>query len=97
MVSGWGRAYRLSRQCCSFHRLEQGLVRPPLRLFRLRPEDEPEDQVLRVRLEAGVQEVLRQVSGRVAAQVEEATRSDAAEEVSDAHLSKRWVQWDTCA
>lgn len=51
--------------CSSVHRVEQSLVRPPLCLRVLRPEDEPEDQVLRVRSAAGLQEVLRQVPARI--------------------------------
>lgn len=47
----------------------------PLRVLRLRSENEPEDQVLRVRLEAGVQEVLREVSRRVEETPAASTRS----------------------
>lgn len=52
---------------------------PSLRVFRVRPEDEPEDKVLRVRPEAGLQEMLRQVSGRVTPTVEESSRANTEE------------------
>lgn len=51
----------------------------PLRLLCVRPEDEPEDQVLRDRSEAGVQEVLRQVPGRVPASSAQSSRGHAQE------------------
>ena len=44
------------------HGAEQGVVRQPLRLLLLRPEDDGQDQVLRGRPQARLQEVLRQVS-----------------------------------
>ena len=44
------------------HGAEQGVVRQPLRLLLLRPEDDGQDQVLRGRPQARMQEMLRQVS-----------------------------------
>lgn len=63
------------RRHFSVHRHEQSVVRAPLRLLRVRPEDEPEDQVLRVRPQARLQEVLREVPGRVPAPLEAPARS----------------------
>ena len=56
------------------HGPEQGVVRGQVRLLRLRPADDGEDQVLRGGPQAGVQEVLRQVSSRPQAQAQEVPR-----------------------
>ena len=49
-------------------------MRGQVRLLRLRPADDGEDQVLRGGPEAGVQEVLRQVPSRPQAQAQEVPR-----------------------
>ena len=49
-------------------------MRGQVRLLRLRPADDGEDQVLRGGPEAGVQEVLRQVSSQPQAQAEDVPR-----------------------
>ena len=41
---------------------EQGLVREPLRLLLLRPEDDSQDKILRGRPQTSLQKVLRQAS-----------------------------------
>ena len=44
------------------HGPEQGLVREPLRLLLLRPEDDSQDKILRGRPQTSLQKVLRQAS-----------------------------------
>lgn len=53
---------------------KQGLVRPPLCVHVLRQEDGPEEQVLRVRREADVQEVLREAAHGVEEAAEDVPR-----------------------
>jgi len=48
-------------------------VRPSLCLFSVRPEDESKNQVLRVRLEAGMQKMLRKISKRAEKPLEKTT------------------------
>ncbi len=53
------------------------MVRAPLCLLCLRHQDVAENQVLRVRSKTCVQEVLRQVSSRIAQATQEGLRSNA--------------------
>lgn len=50
----------------SVHRIEQSLVCSSFRLFHLRQQDDAEIEILRIRRETGVQEMLREIPERVA-------------------------------
>ena len=63
MFSRWSRPLFIAgHRRRRLHGAEQSVVRQPLCLLLLRPEDDRQDQVLRGRPQARLQEVLRQVS-----------------------------------